>query len=173
MKLTEIKTERLTLREMNTNDWKEYVSHVVEADEIYVQYGCEATKELLNEIQEPTQGVIYYSIRRSDSNQPVGYIGIFEENDNIEFHIYKEHRNHHYCAEALKAFLRAYMDGEMTGEKHESVFAETLSENKPSCRVLENVGFKKEGVGFGFIIDEGTEKISYQSARRLYLYKGD
>lgn len=65
------------------------------------------------------------------------------------------------------------MDGEMTGEKHESVFAETLSENKPSCRVLENVGFKKEGVGFGFIIDEGTEKISYQSARRLYLYKGD
>ena len=66
MKLTEIKTERLTLREMNTNDWKEYVSHVVEADEIYVQYGCEATKELLNEIQEPTQGVIYYSIRRSD-----------------------------------------------------------------------------------------------------------
>ena len=173
MKLTEIKTERLTLREMNTNDWKEYVSHVLEADEIYVQYGCEATKELLNEIQEPTQGVIYYSIRRSDSNQPVGYIGIFEENDNIEFHIYKEHRNHHYCAEALKAFLRAYMDGEMTGEKHESVFAETLSENKPSCRVLENVGFKKEGVGFGFIIDEGTEKISYQSARRLYLYKGD
>ena len=75
------------------HDWKEYVSHVVEADEIYVQYGCEATKELLNEIQEPTQGVIYYSIRRSDSNQPVGYIGIFEENDNIEFHIYKEHRS--------------------------------------------------------------------------------
>ena len=74
MKLTEKKTERLTLREMNTNDWKEYVSHVVEADEIYVQYGCEATKELLNEIQEPTQGVIYYSIRRTDSDQPVGYI---------------------------------------------------------------------------------------------------
>ena len=173
MKLKEIKTERLTLREMNPDDWKDYVSHVVEEDEIYVQYGCEATKELLDEIQEPTQGVIYYSIRRTDSDQPVGYIGVFEENDNIEFYIYKEHRNHHYCTEALKAFLRAYMDGEMTGEKHESVFAETLSENKPSCRVLENAEFKKEGVGFGFSIDEETEKISCQSARRMYLYKGD
>lgn len=173
MKLKEMKTDRLTLREMNMDDWKDYVSHVVEADEIFLQYGCEACEELLDEIQEPTPGVIYYSISITDTDQRIGYIGILEKNDNIEFHIYKEHRNHHYCTEALKAFLRAYLNGEMTGEKHESVFGETLSKNKPSCRVLENAGFKKEGVGFGFCIDEETEKISCQSARRMYLYKED
>lgn len=171
MKLKEMKTDRLTLREMNMDDWKDYVSHVVEADEIFLQYGCEACEELLDEIQEPTPGVIYYSISITKKDQRIGYIGILEKGDNIEFHIYKGYRNHHYCTEALKAFLGAYLNGEMTGEKHELVFGETLSNNKPSCRVLENAGFKKEGIGFGFSIDEETEKISCQSARRIYLYK--
>lgn len=164
MKLKEIRTERLTLCEMNMDGWKDYISHIIEADEIYLQFCCEATDNLIDEIQEPTPGVLYYSIRKTDSNQRVGYIGIHNKNSNIEYHIYKEHRNNHYCTEALKAFLRAYMSGEVTGEKHEMVFGETHLENTPSCRVLENAGFKKEGVALG---------VGGIAARRLYLYTED
>lgn len=173
MKLKDINTERLTLREINMDDWKSYIAHVTDADEIYVQYGYEATDELIEEIQEPTPGVIYYSIIKTDSKMMVGYIGILELINNIEFHIFKEHRNNHYCTEALTAFLKAYMNGEMTGDKHDNVVAETLLENKPSCRVLENAGFIKEGAGFSFSLDEETNDITYQGAKRRYIYKED
>ena len=173
MKLKEIKTDRLTLREMDADSWKDYVSHVTDADEIFVQYGCEPTEEFLDEIQEPTPGVIYYSIRMTDTDQRVGYIGILEENDNIEYHIYQEHRNHHYCTEALRAFLRAYLSGEMTGDKHDSVVADTFLENDPSCCVLENAGFKKDGAGFCFSLNPKTNSLSLDAVRVKYIYRED
>ena len=173
MKLKEIKTDRLTLREMNMDDWRDYISHVIEADEIYIQYGEEPTEEFLDEIQEPTPGVIYYSIRITDTDQRVGYIGILERKDNIEYHIYKEHRNHHYCTEALKAFMREYMSGEITGDQHDSVNADTFLENEPSCHVLENAGFKKDGAGFCLSLNPKTHSLSLDAVRIKYIYKED
>lgn len=55
-------TDRLMLREISDEEWDNYYKHVTEADEIFVQYGCEPTEELLEYIQEPTPEVIYYSI---------------------------------------------------------------------------------------------------------------
>lgn len=82
MKLNIIKTDRLTLCEINENDWKNYISHVMDAEEIYVQYGYEPTPRLINYVQKPTPEVIYHSIIDNDTNTMVGYIGILEENNN-------------------------------------------------------------------------------------------
>ena len=51
------------MKEMNTDsDWKNFVSHVIKDNEIYVQYGHESEPGLIEYIQNPTPEVIYYSI---------------------------------------------------------------------------------------------------------------
>ncbi len=159
MKLKEMNAERITLREINEDDWKNYISHVIDADEIYVQYGYEPTPGLIDYIQKPTPEVIYYSIIDNDMNTMVGYIGILEENNNIEFYTFKEYRNNHYCTEALEVFMKAYLNGEMNEIPHSEIAGETLCSNEASIHILKKVGFEKEAVGFRFEIDEKTEEL--------------
>lgn len=37
----------IELRNMTGVDWSNYVQHVVKADELFTQYGCEPTEELV------------------------------------------------------------------------------------------------------------------------------
>ena len=171
MELKEIRTERLTLCEINQDDWENYLNHVIDADEIEIQYGYEATEDLLEEIREPTPGVLYYSIKKTDTGDMVGYIGILERFNNIEFHIFREHRNKHYCSEALEAFMKAYLNGEMTGVKHKKIIGRTLFENEPSCRVLETAGFQRGGAGLVCCNDTKTEKMTLQGVKLRYVYE--
>ena len=75
----DIKTERLILHEMTAADWAEYVAHVTEADELFVQYGIEPDERLIEFIKEPTIGVLYRLIALRDTGETVGYIGVYEE----------------------------------------------------------------------------------------------
>ena len=60
-KMKNIYTERLVLREMTEDDFRVYLNHLTEADEVFVQYGIEPTEELLNEISM-FPDMLYYSI---------------------------------------------------------------------------------------------------------------
>ncbi len=154
MILKDIKTERLTLRELTGEDWKNYLDHVTAADEIFIQYGYEPTEELLDLIREPTINVIYYSIIITDTDEMAGYIGIIEDIDSIEFYIFKEHRHNGFCEEALGAFMETYLSGEMTGMPHDMISAETLAENKASIQLLENAGFEKDALGLKLFLNK-------------------
>ena len=158
MKLKEIKTERITLREINKEDWNNYVNHVIDADEIYVQYGYEPEPSLIEYIQNPTPEVIYYSIFLKDTDEMVGYIGITETSNNIEFYTFKECRNNHYCSEALAVFMKTYLNGNMTGTTHESIVGETLHENEASVHILERAGFIKESWGMRVTLSDSNVK---------------
>lgn len=147
MELKEMSTERLILRPISGVDWKNYISHIINDNEIYVQYGYEPEPSLIEYIQNPTPEVIYYSIFLKDTNEMVGYIGITEMNDNLEFYTFKEHRNNHYCSEALAVFMEMYLSGEMTGSTHENIIGETIHENEASVHVLEKAGFVREAWG--------------------------
>ena len=155
--MKEITTERLILRPITDEDWKNYVAHVINDNEIYVQYGCEPEPSLIEYIQNPTPEVIYFSIILKDTNEMVGYIGITETNDNLEFYTFKEHRNNHYCSEALNVFMQNYLSGAMTGASHESIIGETIHENEASIHVLEKAGFVKEAWGVRLNLDESNE----------------
>lgn len=50
------------LRNMTDADRDKYVFHVVEANELYYQYGCKPTQDLTECIKAMTQGVAYYSV---------------------------------------------------------------------------------------------------------------
>ena len=107
----DIKTERLILHEMTAADWAEYVAHVTEADELFVQYGIEPDERLIEFIKEPTIGVLYRLIALRDTGETVGYIGVYEEEDNLEFYVFREYRRRLFCSEAVGAFIKAYLSG--------------------------------------------------------------
>lgn len=144
----DIKTERLILHEMTAADWAEYVAHVTEADELFVQYGIEPDERLIEFIKEPTIGVLYRSIALRDTGETVGYIGVYEEEDNLEFYVFREYRRRHYCAEEVGAFIKAYLSGVLTGTRHDRVIAETLWKNGPAAEMLKKAGFMSDAVGF-------------------------
>ena len=153
--------EKTRIAPMNGEDWKNYVAHVTGADEIYFQYGEEASDELIGCIREPTEGVLYYSIISKDTNAMTGYVGITLENSNVEFYIFKEYRRRGYASEALAGFINAYMDGEITGKAEESVIAETLSVNAASIGLLEKLGFQKQAIGFRVNFEEGDHPMAF------------
>lgn len=164
-------TDRLMLRKISEKEWDNYYKHVTEADEIFVQYGCEPTEELLEYIQEPTPEVIYYSIILKENQKMVGYIGIPEYNSNIEYYIFPEHRRNGYCFEALKSFVELYLDGKITENNFDSVVAEIIMKNEASINMVIKAGFKKQAIGCSFgYKDEKKEEICPQTLMCMYEY---
>lgn len=157
----------LELREMSEADYGIYVDKVIEQGEVYLQYGEESTEEIIELIQIMNWAVVYYSIFDSLTNTLVGYVGITPETDNLEFHIFKEHRQKGYGAAAVECFAKAYLDGLITGEKKDEVIATTLSENAASINLLKKIGFTKNSVGLTFSTDESRE-ISVRNFIRVY-----
>ena len=149
-----IHTERLLLREMTRDDFADYFNHLIEADEVLFQYGMEPPEEQLEEFVIMFPEVLYYSIVEKVSGKTVGYMEVFEENDNLGFYIFKEFRRMGYCSEALVRFARAYLSGEMTGRAHKTIVAETLYQNTASIKLLEKAGFRREEVGCRFSFSE-------------------
>lgn len=143
----------IEFRTMDETDWKNYLSHVLDADDFYVHYGIEPTPELWGLVQTPTPSVIYYSIRLKNSKIMAGYIGITPEDNNLEFYVFKEHRRMHYGYRAVKAFIDLYIKGTVTGKEEAEVAASTLFDNAPAIKLLEKVGFKKEAAGFRVDLD--------------------
>lgn len=154
--MNEIVSEKINLTPMNKTNWAAYVSHVIEAEELYNQYGIEPSKDLIDCIQNPTPNVIYYSVISKDLNTMVGYIGITPANNNIEFYIFKEYRRQGYGYEAVSAFTRAYLDGAVSGKPEENVIAVTLSDNSASIALLEKLGYQKRATGIRVNFDESN-----------------
>ncbi len=151
----ELKTDRLLLRKMSSEEWNNYIAHIIEADEFYYQYGLGTSKELIESLKEPVSVVDYYSIILRDTEEMAGYIGACTEYENIEFYVFKEFRRKHFCSEALSAFLNAYLGGELTGEQHDHTCAETLLENEPAAKALIKAGFRITGINLeGAVIFE-------------------
>ena len=155
-----IPNSNLELRSMSDLDYKNYVEHVIEADELYLQYGFERSEGLLEAIQEMNPDVIYYSVVDGDKDEMVGYVGISPQNDNIEFYIFANHRNKGYGTIAVRCFVDACFCGLITGETINKAVGETLWENQASIRLLEKVGFKKSATGFRGVFNQDTSDIS-------------
>ena len=136
------------LRDMTLKDWSNYVSHVVDANELYYQYGYEPTEELIECISTMTPNVVYYSVYLKDENMMVGYVGITPGIGYLEFYIFKEFRKKGLGAAAVDLLIQFWFSGQINGRKETEIKAETLSENLASIRLLEKLGFKKDAAGF-------------------------
>ena len=157
---------KIELRNMTGVDWSNYVQHVVKADELFTQYGCEPTEELIECINTMTPNVISYSVYMIQKNIMVGYIGVTPKTSNLEFYIFQEFRKMGIGTDALNLLIWLWFTGQITGDREAKIEAETLSQNLASVRLLEKLGFQKEAVGLRMILSEDA---SYQTIS-LYSY---
>lgn len=146
----------IELRNMTGVDWSNYVLHAVKADELFTQYGCEATEELIDCISTMTPNVIYYSVYLKQENIMVGYVGVKPETNNLEFYVFQEFRKMGIGIDALNLLIWLWFSGQITGDREEKIKAETLSQNRASVQLLEKLGFQKESVGLRRILSEET-----------------
>ena len=161
----------IELRNMTGVDWSNYVLHVVKADELFTQYGCEPTEELIECINTMTPNVIYYSVYLKQENIMVGYVGVTPKTSNLEFYIFQEFRKMGIGTDALNLLIWLWFTGQITGDREAKIEAETLSQNLASVRLLEKLGFKKEAVGLRMILSEDA---NYQTiSLNSYVLKSD
>lgn len=145
--MTEMINHNIRFKSMNKTDWGNYYSHVVEANELYIQYGMNPSEELLEWIQNPDPAVVYYSIHSTIHDVMVGYIGVVPKTGNLEFYIFKEYRRHGFGSEAIDMFSKMFFSGDITGKKEDEMVAEILTDNDASIRLLEKAGFQKSNEG--------------------------
>ena len=150
----------IELRDMTDADWSKYVFHVVEANEIYYQYGCEPTQSLIECIETMTPGVAYYSVYLKAENVMIGYVGITLDTSELEFYIFSGSRKNGHGTNAVNLLIKSWFSGRITGKAEALVRAETLSENFGSIRLLEKAGFQKERTGLRMTISEDDENCS-------------
>lgn len=161
----------IELRNMTGVDWSNYVRHVVKADELFTQYGCEPTEELIECINTMTPNVIYYSVYLKQKNIMVGYVGVTPKTSNLEFYIFQEFRKMGVGTDALNLLIWLWFSGQITGDREAKIEAETLSQNRAAVQLLEKLGFQKESVGLRMILSEDA---SYQTISLYsYVLKGD
>lgn len=170
VQLKSINTERLVMRPITLDEWTNYHDHIVEADEVFLQYGEEPSEEVLDILKKPIEGILYYSLLEKETGTMLGLIGIYEPNANLEYYTFPEHRNHGYCTEALTAFREAFLDGSMTGTPHEKIVAEIMKENAASRRVLEKTGFEKKAMGIRLMMDDSQADIDNIEGLLSYEY---
>ena len=163
-----IPSSSLELRSMSDMDYKNYVEHIIEADELYLQYGYEKSEWLLEAIQEMRPGVIYYSVFDGEKDEMVGYVGIAPQNNNLEFYIFAEHRNKGYGTLAVRSFADACFSGLITGEEIKEVVGEALWENQASIRLLEKADFKQKATELRGIFNQDTSDINGIIGLQIY-----
>ena len=140
-------TPRLTLLpSSDERDLAEYKAHLTNPDEFFLQYGIHLTNEILNLVDFHSSGVSYYTVFLNKTKKMIGYVGIKPHGlqgteGELEFHIFKEHRNNGYCTEACAVLLETYFTGHLEDCDGKTAVAETMPENAATCRVLEKLGF--------------------------------
>ena len=142
------------LRGMTDADWNNYVLHVVGAGELFMQYGCEPTEELMRAIRTITPDVVYYAVYLNEENVMAGYVGVTPETGNLEFYVFREFRKRGVGTDAVNSLIRLWFSGGITGGWETKIEAETLSQNLASIRLLEKLGFQKEAVGLRMLPSE-------------------
>ena len=160
-------TSRLILRPSDDKrDLTDYLSHLEAENEFYFQYGTERSDELLEQIDFHSAPVYYYTVFLKNTDVMLGYVGITPRfgkraEGEIEFYIFREHRQNGFAKEALSALIQSFFDGSLTGKKGCLVSAETLRENESSVRLLFSLGFESVSVGLRLSLgaDESSEII--------------
>lgn len=149
MSAQKIKTERLVMRPANNDEDLTTFKQLLEPCDYLFQYGYEYDEHLLDGYDFTSLGVICYSVFLKDTDEYIGYVGIKPNADDpglgeLEYFISRSYRNKGYCHEAARALIDAFKDGLLTDTRGIELYAETISENAASARVLEKLGFRFE-----------------------------
>jgi len=172
-----VETERLVLRRFELSDWKDMNQNWVSDHDI--QYGyCEPTYETEEEIKGLLNGYIgkyetnetyRWAIILKENNQCIGQIAYFLVDSNnhfgeIEYCVGKAFQNKGYVTEATQAII----DYGFESINFNKVQICHRANNLPSARVIEKLGFHKDGVLRDFFYRDGeyVDRVYYSILRR-------
>jgi RimJ/RimL family protein N-acetyltransferase len=144
---------------MTKEEWKLFVDHVVEADEVYETFACEADDHFFEFVENTNfDSAINYSVFLSETDEMIGYVGFCvdeecSDNNYISYYTFKDHRYNGYAYEYVCESMQKFLRGEIIERDIEGICAWTIWGNTPSSELLEKLGFQ----GFGYrIYDDGT-----------------
>lgn len=152
--LPDLETERLYLKAIHTAHLDFIFKHFSDASVNQFLYdeepvsSIDEAKEIIDFYMNPdVKGANRWVIVRKDNGLPIGTCGFhcWERKNmlvEIGYDLGKEHWGYGYMTEALTAAINCsieYMD-------INRIQAFVSVDNKKSCRVLERLGFKKEGI---------------------------
>lgn len=145
-----IETDRLILRKINQNDYKEMKSILQNKDLMLIGWGKtysdDEVQTWINKIMEQYKkyGYSYYIAIDKNSNNVIGIMGIIPVNikdtDYIEiaYILKQEYWGNGYATEGIEACI-SYAFSTLNADK---IIAQVIPENKSSINVLERLGMK-------------------------------
>lgn len=145
-----IETDRLILRKINQNDYKEMKSILQNKDLMLIGWGKtysdDEVQTWINKIMEQYEkyGYSYYIAIEKNSNNVIGIMGIIPVNikntDYIEiaYILKQEYWGNGYATEGINACI-SYAFSTLNADK---IIAQVIHENKSSIKVLERLGTK-------------------------------
>ncbi len=146
-----IETERLVVRNFEANDWEALHAMIVqyEASEYaaYDQQWPTSAEEIKGIAEWFAGGNNFLAICLKDTGQFIGFVALNLEGEegcreySIGYVFNSNYHGHGYATEACKVMLDRVFD-ELQASK---VVTGTAALNQPSCRLLEQLGFRKIG----------------------------
>lgn len=147
----EFATERLVLRSITTKEWRNFVIHAVEANEVLIQFAHELDEGFFERNKTPCYDLcVYYSIHLPETDEMIGYIGFCNNPEypccnEIEYYIFRHFRRRGYAYEAISALIRKLFAGEIVNRNVSEIRASVVWENEPSMNLLRKLGFHGDG----------------------------
>ncbi len=146
--MIQYETERLLIRNFNTNDWKELQKMIIQYQSSeYAKYDHPwPTNE--DEIKKITEwfasGEDYLAVTLKDSNKFIGFVSLNKTSNkyslDLGYVFNSEYHGKGFSTEACKMAINHAFNN----LKIETVLATTAFENIPSRRLLERLGFNKK-----------------------------
>jgi len=159
-----IKTLRLVLQPYDENLDREYNNYFLKHKDEYEKfYGVEYSKDSVNRSTHPKDGQLYFAILLKQNREFIGSIALSEINSakcNIEYFIKPEYRKNGYAFEAVGEILKQLFKNKLVRLKEtikysvykkikinkNCVSARVDINNISSTKLLEKLGFKKDGI---------------------------
>lgn len=174
-----IETDRLILRKINQNDYKEMKSILQNKDLMIIGWGKtysdDEVQTWINKIMEQYEkyGYSYYIVIEKNSNSVIGIMGIIPVNikntDYIEiaYILKQEYWGNGYATEGIEGCI-SYAFSIFNADK---IIAQVIPENKSSIKVLERLGMKFIDE---YVRDYGDKKslhLIYELMKEQYIKK--
>ena len=151
VKINTFKTDRLVLRSITTKEWRNFIIHAVEANEVMIQFAHEMDEGFFERNKAPCYDIcIYYSIHLPETDEMIGYVGFCNDPDHpccneIEYYIFKHFRQRGYAYEAVSTLIEKLFAGEIVDRYVEEIRASVVWKNDPSMNLLWKLGFHGDG----------------------------
>ncbi len=158
----QINTNRLLIRKLVPDDWKSMQKIAIDfAQSKYAVYDMPLpvdTAAIISLTEQFAETQLFYAVLLHDVM--IGYICLHEDNGNYDFGFcfHSDYQGKGYAFESCRAVME-----QITKERNIKTFsAGTALKNKPSCKLLERLGFTlQETEQLSFHKDENGNDITF------------